>query len=124
MLDRHTADIRSGIDWLITKAGNKCYWWDVAWENKVSIVFFVKGVQCEINLPTTRLQAYGYPTRWREDRNKPEIERIRGIWSDFYNKFKEKIDRIESGESTVAEEFRDGILLSNGDVGLKAKIKE
>lgn len=121
MLDRNTADIRLELEQLITKPGERCYWYDFPWENKMHLVHLIKGKLCEIDLSTPRLYGRGtYACKYaREQHNKAEIKRVRLVWSEFYNALKERLDRVEHGEITIEEALAGGIQIIIDDVSEK-----
>lgn len=73
-----------------------------------------------IKLPLPHIATYGFASRYRMKKyNEEEIERVRAIWQSLTEQFKEKKEKVDTGQQTVDEAFEGGILLENGEYGLK-----
>lgn len=95
----------------------KVYWWELL-DCRVSC--FKNGKWLYIKLPEPTLAHCGWADNYRKKKyNEAEIERVRGIWSEFIRIFKEKLESVDTGQQTMEEAFKDGILLENGEYGLK-----
>lgn len=95
------------------------YWWILL---DARVTFYFQGHCMDIKLPTPKLARYGFASEYNKKKyNEEEIARVRGIWKTFIDIYAAKREMVESGVSTVEEEFKDGILLENGAFGLKYK---
>lgn len=120
MWKKYIEDYVIELNKLIQEAGNdKCYWWVLL---DARTVFLFKGHILNIKLPLPQLACYGFASRDRmKKHNEEEIERVRSIWKEFIDLLKEKVELVNSGQQTVDEAFTGGILLENGEYGLKYK---
>lgn len=120
MWTKYIKDYVTELDKLIQDAGNKkCYWWVLL---DARILFLFKGCMMSVKLPFPRIIHYGFACRYRmKKHNEEEINRVREIWRAFIERLKEKIDAVNTGQQTIDEAFTEGILMENGEYGLKYK---
>lgn len=120
MWDKYLEDYLIELNKIIQEAGNeKCYWWVLL---DARILFLFKGQMLSVKLPLPQLAHCGFASRYRMKKyNEAEIERVRAVWRLFIEAFKKKIEAVDNGQQTVDEAFTGGILLKNGEYGLKYK---
>lgn len=110
------------LEKLIHEAGNKKCYWRVLLDAR--ILFLFKGHFLSVKMPFPHLVHYSFADNYRMKKyNEAEIARVREIWRVFVEHLKEKIEAVNTGQQTVDEAFTEGILLENGEYGLKYKEK-
>lgn len=93
-------------------------YWTVFLDARVS--FYVDGKYMNIRLPLPKIVNYGFASKYNmKKHNENEVERARNIWIEFIKILKDKLDKVRTGASTVEAEFSEGILLGDGQYGLK-----
>ena len=117
----NTKYVREEIVALERVLAQTCYWCVLV--NTVYICIYIKHRQMNIKLPLPVIKTN---QKWRDGwkykkHDDAEIARCKAIWSSLTAQIQSKLQRIEAKESTVEEEFKDGILLENGAFGLKYK---
>jgi len=120
MWNQHIKDLVIELNTIIQGVGNeKCYWWVLL---DARVLFLFKGQMLSVKLPLPQLAHYGFASRYRMKKyNEEEIERVRAVWRLFIEELKKKIEAVDNGQQTVDEAFTGGILLENGEYGLKYK---
>lgn len=117
MWDRYIREERIVLERILAQ---KCYWWTLFDAN---LIAHIKGIFIGIKLPLPRLVGRGSfadPYR-RKKYNEEQILKARKIWEEFIQIMQEKMERVNSGQTTVEEEFKDGIFFEEGRYGLKYK---
>lgn len=101
----------------------KCYWCVLV--NNVHLCVFIKRKQMNIKLPIPQIfanPAWHDEWKWKKHDDE-EIARCRAMWRELAEAIEKKIQRIDTAESTVEEEFKANILFEDGKYGLKYKEK-
>ena len=99
----------------------RCYWWVPI--NTAYVSIHIKGEIMRIKLPLPEIFAnpkWHDEWKWKEH-DDAEITRCKAIWRGLVTAIEEKLQRIDAGESTVEQEFKEGILFEDGKYGLKYK---
>lgn len=121
MWDKYIREERIALERVLAQ---KCYWWVLIY---AELCIFIKGKQMNIRLPLPAIRCKQQRSRWdfnylrNKEHDEAEIARCKAIWSSLTESIQEKMQKIETGESTVEDEFKDGILFEDGKYGLKYK---
>lgn len=119
MGERAVNDLKLELSRIIAAEGNGVYWWILF---DARIVFFVKGNLMNIKMPLPKLlNNPKYSNSKYKKHDEESIAHARGIWIELIRVLKEKLDKVNSGELSVEEAFKDGILFENNTYGLKYK---
>lgn len=119
MWSRHIKDIRIELEEILEQEGCSIHWWSLL--NKAMLVVCVRNHIMEIKLPLpTILGSSKWHDEWKyKEQNEAELERVRNIWSKLVHQIREKLEKVDNGDSTIEDEFKDGILFEDGQWGLK-----
>ena len=116
-MDKYLEEERLELEKVISQ---KRYWW-YELVNDAFLCTSIKGqlVNIKLPLPVTYANKKWLGGRKYKKHDEAEIARCKSIWIGLTESIQEKIWRIEAGEITVEEAFKDGIFFEDGKYGLK-----
>ena len=119
MWDKYIKDLRLELEQV---APNRIYWYVL---HDAIFTMCMGEYVFGVNLPLPKVfGTQAWKDEWKyKAHNEKEIERVRTIWSELISQMREKLSRIEAGESDVEHEFKDGILFEDGKYGLRCRGK-